>query len=157
MYYFIGIKGTGMAALALMLHDLGHEVCGSDLDNHFFTEDELVRNDIPILSFNEDNIKPEYTVIIGNAFLEDFPEVKRARQLCRCYRYHEFLGEFMKDYKTVSICGSHGKTTTTTLCKTMLSKFKKTAYLIGDGEGFVEKDSEYLCVESDEFRRHFAC
>ena len=62
MYYFIGIKGTGMAALALMLHDLGHEVCGSDLDNHFFTEDELVRNDIPILSFNEDNIKPEYTV-----------------------------------------------------------------------------------------------
>ena len=157
MYYFIGIKGTGMAALALMLHDLGHEVCGSDLDNHFFTEDELRRNNIEILSFDENNIKAGYTVIIGNAFLEDFPEVVKARQLCKCYRYHEFLGEFMKDYKTVSICGSHGKTTTTTLAKTMLSKFKKTAYLIGDGQGFVEKDSEYLCVESDEFRRHFAC
>ena len=156
MYYFIGIKGTGMAALALMLHDLGYEVCGSDLENHFFTEDALVEKGIKIFNFDENNIKEEYTVIIGNAFLEDFPEVARARKLCKCYRYHEFVGEFMKNYTTVSICGSHGKTTTTTLCKTMLSKFKKTAYLIGDGEGFVEKDSEYLCVESDEFRRHFA-
>ena len=155
MYYFIGIKGTGMASLAVMLHELGNEVIGSDLEKHFFTEDELVKRGIRILPFDEDNIKPEYTVIIGNAFLEDFPEVIRARKLCRCYRYHEFLGELMKNYKSVSICGSHGKTTTTTITKTVFSEFKKTAYLIGDGEGFLEKDSEFLCVESDEFRRHF--
>ena len=146
MYYFIGIKGTGMAALALMLHNLGHEVTGSDLDNHFFTEDALIDKGIRILPFDENNIKKEYTVIIGNAFLEDFPEVARARQLCKCYRYHEFLGEFMKDYTTVSICGSHGKTTTTTLCKTMLSKFKKTAYLIGDGDGFVENNKDKISL-----------
>ncbi len=155
MYYFIGIKGTGMASLAVMLHELGNEVIGSDLEKHFFTEDELVKRGIRILPFDENNIKPEYTVIIGNAFLEDFPEVVRARKLCRCYRYHEFLGELMKNYKSVSICGSHGKTTTTTITKTVFSEFKKTAYLIGDGEGFLEKDSEFLCVESDEFRRHF--
>ena len=155
MYYFIGIKGTGMASLAIMLHDLGHEVLGSDQDKHFFTEDELVARGIKILPFDENNIKEEYTVIIGNAFLEDFPEVVKARQLCKCYRYHEFLGELMKGYKTVAISGSHGKTTTTTLAKTMLSQFVKTGYLIGDGEGFLEKDSEYLCVEADEFRRHF--
>ena len=155
MYYFIGIKGTGMASLAVMLHDLGHEVCGSDLEKHFFTEDELVRRGITILPFDPDNIKAEYTVIIGNAFLEDFPEVIRARELCKCYRYHEFLGELMKDYKSISICGSHGKTTTTTLTKTVFSAFKNTGYLIGDGEGFLTEDSEYLCVESDEFRRHF--
>ncbi|MBO7698901.1 MAG: UDP-N-acetylmuramate--L-alanine ligase [Erysipelotrichaceae bacterium] len=155
MYYFIGIKGTGMASLAVMLHDLGNDVCGSDQQKHFFTEDELVKRNITILPFDENNIKPEYTVIIGNAFLEDFPEVIRARKLCKCYRYHEFLGELMKDYKTISICGSHGKTTTTTIAKSVVSKFKKTGYLIGDGEGFLSKDSEYLCVESDEFRRHF--
>ena len=155
MYYFIGIKGTGMASLAIMLHDIGHEVLGSDQEKHFFTEDELVKRNIKILPFDENNIKEEYTVIIGNAFLEDFPEVIRARKLCKCYRYHEFLGELMKDYTTVSIAGSHGKTTTTTIAKTVLSEFKKTAYLIGDGEGFLQKDSEYLCVESDEFRRHF--
>ena len=155
MYYFIGIKGTGMASLAIMLHDIGHEVLGSDQEKHFFTEDELVKRNIKILPFDENNIKEEYTVIIGNAFLEDFPEVIRARKLCKCYRYHEFLGELMKDYTTVSIAGSHGKTTTTTIAKTVLTEFKKTAYLIGDGEGFLQKDSEYLCVESDEFRRHF--
>ena len=51
MYYFIGIKGTGMAALAVMLHDLGKDVCGSDLSKHFFTEDELVKRNIPIYDF----------------------------------------------------------------------------------------------------------
>lgn len=155
MYYFIGIKGTGMASLAVMLHDLGNEVIGSDQQKHFFTEDELVKRNIKILPFDENNIKSEYTVIIGNAFLEDFPEVVRARKLCKCYRYHEFLGELMKNYKSISIAGSHGKTTTTTLAKTVVSAFKNTGYLIGDGEGYLSKDSEYLCVESDEFRRHF--
>jgi len=155
--YFIGIKGTGMASLATMLFDLGNEVCGSDLEKHFFTEDELVKRGIKIYPFNKDNIKDNYTVIIGNAFLEDFEEVQaaRANKTCKCYRYHEYLGELMKNYKAISICGSHGKTTTTTICKTIFSKFKKTGYLIGDGEGLLTKDSEYLCVESCEFRRHF--
>ena len=155
MFYFIGIKGTGMASLATMLFDLGYEVCGSDLEKHFFTEDELVKRGIQIFPFNPDNIKEEYTVVIGNAFLEDFPEVIEARKKCECYRYHEFLGKLMNDYDSISICGSHGKTTTTTICKTVFSKFGKTGYLIGDGEGFLEKDSKYLCVESCEFRRHF--
>ena len=155
MYYFIGIKGTGMASLAIMLHDLGYEVCGSDQEKHFFTEDELVKRGIPIFPFDENNIRESYTVIIGNAFLEDFPEVMKARKLCKCYRYHEFLGELMKSYKTVTISGSHGKTTTTTLAKTVLSEFVKTGYLIGDGEGDLDKECEYLCVEADEFRRHF--
>lgn len=157
IYYFIGIKGTGMASLALMLHNLGNEVMGSDLKNHFFTEDALVEKGIKILEFNPNNIKDNYTVVIGNAFLEDFEEVKAARSnpTCKCYRYHEFLGEFMKNYKTISVSGSHGKTTTTTMLKTVFEAFKPTAYLIGDGEGYVDKTSEYLCVEACEFRRHF--
>lgn len=157
MLYFIGIKGTGMASLAAMMHDIGYEVCGSDLEKHFFTEAELVKRGIRMLPFDKNNIRDGYTVIIGNAFLEDFEEVVAARSnpTCKCYRYHEFLGELMKNYKTLSICGSHGKTTTTTMAKTVFSQFVPTAYLIGDGEGHLEKDSEWLCVESCEFRRHF--
>lgn len=157
MIYFIGIKGTGMASLACMLHDTGKEVMGSDLEKHFFTEDELVKRNIKILPFDPANIKDNYTVIIGNAFLEDFPEVKaaRANKTCKCYRYHEYLGLLMENYKTISVCGSHGKTTTTTMLSRMMSSFKNTGYLIGDGEGFLNEDSEYLCVESCEFRRHF--
>ena len=156
MYYFIGIKGSGMAALAIMLYDIGKQVMGSDLERYFFTEDELVKRGITILPFDPKNIKKEYTVIIGNAFLEDFPEVKAARSCgCECYRYHEFLGKLMQDYKSISVCGSHGKTTTTAMLATMMSAFKNTGYLIGDGEGYLGKDSEYLCVESCEYRRHF--
>lgn len=155
MYYFIGIKGTGMASLATMLYDLGYEVCGSDQEKHFFTEDELVKRNIPIYPFDVNNIKEEYTVIIGNAFLEDFPEVIQARKLCKCYRYQEFLGKLMEGYHSISICGSHGKTTTTTIAKTVFSEFEPTGYLIGDGTGYLTKDSKYLCVESCEFRRHF--
>lgn len=157
MYYFIGIKGTGMASLATMMHDLGNEVTGSDLDKHFFTEDELIKRGIKILPFDSNNIKDNYTVIIGNAFLEDFDEVKAARNnpTCKCYRYHEFLGELIKNYKSIGLAGSHGKTTTTTMCKTVFSRFVNTAYLIGDGEGYLPKDAEYICVEADEFRRHF--
>ena len=61
----------------------------------------------------------------------------------------------MKNYHSISICGSHGKTTTTTIAKTVFSEFEPTGYLIGDGSGYLEKESQYLCVESCEFRRHF--
>ena len=157
MIYFIGIKGTGMSALACILNDLGHEVSGSDLEKHFFTEDELVKRNITILPFDEKNIKDNMTVIIGNAFLEDFPEVVAARKnsTCKCFRYHEYLGELMKDYVSYSVAGSHGKTTTTGMLASMLSQVEDTGYLIGDGTGHIDSESRNLVVESCEFRRHF--
>jgi UDP-N-acetylmuramate--alanine ligase len=156
-YYFIGIKGTGMSSLACMLKDLGNEVSGSDLSKHFFTEVGLNERNIPIYDFDPNNIKDHMNVIIGNAFLEDFPEVIAARnnKTCRCARYHEFLGEFLKNYHLISIAGSHGKTTTTGMISGVMNRFEKTGYLIGDGTGHLEKDTEYFCLESDEFRRHF--
>ena len=46
MYYFIGIKGAGMSSLAVIMKGLGYKVCGSDLEKHFFTEEELIKNNI---------------------------------------------------------------------------------------------------------------
>lgn len=156
-YYFIGIKGTGMSSLACMLYDLGNEVSGSDLSKHFFTEDPLKERKIPILDFDPKNIQDGMHVIIGNAFLEDFPEVIAARSnpTCVCARYHEFLGEFLKKYKVISIAGSHGKTTTTGMLSSVMNHFANTGWLIGDGTGHLNQDTEYFCLESDEFRRHF--
>lgn len=157
MIYFIGIKGTGMSALACILHDLGMEVMGSDLEKHFFTEDALLKRKIKILPFDAHQIPDYATVIIGNAFLEDFPEVKEARnnKTVKCCRYHEFLGELMKDYTSFAVAGSHGKTTTTTLLSDMLKTFVPTGYLIGDGTGHIDKNAENLVVEACEYRRHF--
>lgn len=157
MIYFIGIKGTGMAALACILNDLGYEVMGSDLEKHFFTEEPLKERKIKIIPFDTERIPDNSTVIIGNAFLEDFSEVIQARNnpTLKCYRYHEFLGEFMKDYNTICVAGSHGKTTTTGMLSTMLNHSSPTGWLIGDGSGSVGKDTLNLAVEACEFRRHF--
>lgn len=155
--HLIGIKGTGMASLAKILYDLDYKLQGSDIDRHFFTEDSLRERDILILPFKADNIKDDMVVVIGNAFGEDHEEVMAARNnpKVEAYRYHEFLGILMKDYRSITVSGSHGKTTTTTMLRDMLSKAQPTAYLIGDGMGKMAEDDVYFAVEACEFRRHF--
>ena len=156
MIFFIGIKGSGMASLACMLKEVGYDVTGSDIEKHIFTEEELHVHHIPVLPFGSP-IPDHSTVIIGNAFKEDFPDVISARSnpTLTCFRYHEYLGHLMEGYVSISIAGSHGKTTTTSMMASMLKKEAKTAYLIGDGHGHLEKDSQYMVVESCEYRRHF--
>ena len=53
-YFLVGIKGTGMSALAQILDGLGYEVEGSDKPDHFFTEQSLVEIGIKIYNFNKD-------------------------------------------------------------------------------------------------------
>lgn len=52
-YHFIGIKGTGMSALAQILHDEGETVQGSDIDKFFFTQNALERANIKMLPFQK--------------------------------------------------------------------------------------------------------
>ena len=115
-YHFIGIKGSGMSALAMIMHNLGNEVQGSDVTHHLFTEDALVANNIKILPFDEANISGDMIVVIGNGFDESNCEVKKTLELkVKHYTYCELLGELVKTYNSTAICGCHGKTTTTAL------------------------------------------
>lgn len=155
-YHFIGIKGTGMSALAQILHDSGETVQGSDVDKVFFTQEELEKKGIPIFSFSEDNINKEHIIIAGNAFSEDHIEIKRARELgATYYKYHEFLGKWVNQYTSIAIAGSHGKTSTTGLLAHVLEQSMPTSYLIGDGTGKGHEDSEYFVFEACEYKRHF--
>ena len=54
-YHFIGIKGTGMSALAHILYDAGKSVQGSDVKKTFFTDAALNEKNIPILPFSKEN------------------------------------------------------------------------------------------------------
>ena len=155
--FFIGIKGTGMASLAKIVRNMGYEVSGSDIATHFFTEDDLRALNIPIYEFNKENIKDNMIVVAGNAFLEDHIEIIEAKnnETIEFYRYHEYLGQVMKQYRNIAVSGSHGKTTTTTMLKDMLEANEDVGYLIGDGTGQVHKDDKYFAVEACEFRRHF--
>ena len=63
-YHFIGIKGSGMSALALMLHQMGHKVQGSDVEKYYFTQRGLEQAGIPILPFDEKNITEDVELIV---------------------------------------------------------------------------------------------
>ena len=116
-YHFIGIKGTGMAALACILYDEHKKVTGSDIEKYIFTEDDLRARNIPIYSFDPKNIKDNDTVIIGLSFDASHPEVKAAldNPTVKTYYYNEYLGILLESYSSICVAGTHGKTTTTSM------------------------------------------
>lgn len=155
IYYFIGIKGSGMSALAQIMHDLGYNVTGSDKPDHFFTEVGLLEKGISFHEFNPDMITTEMIIVQGNAFNNDHPEVKKAHELgLKIFTYQEMIAEITNNLKLIAICGCHGKTTTTTMMKTALENIGVN-YLIGDGTGKAEKQNEYFALEACEYKRHF--
>ena len=156
MYHFIGIKGAGMSSLAVILKQLGYQVQGSDVEKHYFTEAELIKNEIPIYSYNEENIKENLTIIKGLSITEENEELKRAKELnLEIINYNEMVGKLTEQYKTICICGCHGKTTTTAMTAHVLNQVKGINYLIGDGTGYANPENKYFALESCEYKRHF--
>ena len=155
-YHFIGIKGSGMSALAHIMHDLGSEVQGSDVSHHLFTEDDLLKKGIKILPFSEDNINKDMIVVIGNAFDDTNVEVKKVKELgIKKYTYYELLHELVDNYESTAICGCHGKTTTTSLISHVFDDLVGANYLIGDGTGHATSSNKYFFLEACEYKRHF--
>jgi UDP-N-acetylmuramate--alanine ligase len=156
IYHFVGIKGSGMSALAQILHDMDYEVQGSDVDKYFFTQKSLEDSNIKILPFGRDNIQENMHVIAGNAFPDTHEEIEEAMNLgIPVTRYHKFLGDFMQKFTSVAVTGAHGKTSTTGLLSHVIKGAKPTSFLIGDGTGKGEKDAKYFVFEACEYRRHF--
>lgn len=145
-----------MSALAQVLHDLGNEVQGSDIEKEVFTEHQLRDKGISILPFDEANIVEGYTYIAGNAFGDDHLEISAAREKgYPVIRYHEFLSQFMSQFTSIAVTGAHGKTSTTGLLSHVMNGDVDTTFLIGDGTGFGLEDSKYFTFESCEYKRHF--
>lgn len=156
LYHFVGIKGSGMSSLALVLHEEGLNVQGSDIEKYFFTQRDLEKANITILPFSADNIKPGMTVIAGNAFPDTHEEIQRAKELgLEVIRYHDFIGDFIQNYTSIAVTGSHGKTSTTGLLSHVLTGVRPTSYLIGDGTGHGDPRAEFFAFEACEYRRHF--
>ncbi|MGL6300042.1 UDP-N-acetylmuramate--L-alanine ligase [Streptococcus iniae] len=156
-YHFIGIKGSGMSALALMLHQMGHKVQGSDVEKYYFTQRGLEKAGITILPFSPDNITDDMELIAGNAFRKDNNDelAYAIEHNIPFKRYHEFLGDFMKQFTSLGVAGAHGKTSTTGLLSHVLRNITDTSYLIGDGTGRGSANAQYFVFESDEYERHF--
>jgi UDP-N-acetylmuramate--alanine ligase len=156
IYHFVGIKGSGMSALAQVLHDMKYEVQGSDVEKRFFTQVALEQSGIKILPFQKENIQPGMTIIAGNAYPDSHEEIQEAMKLgLPIVRYHRFLGDFMQNFVSVAVTGAHGKTSTTGLLAHVMKGANPTSFLIGDGTGKGEESAEYFVFEACEYRRHF--
>lgn len=156
IHHFVGIKGSGMSSLALILHEKGYQVQGSDVEEYFFTQRDLEKAAIKLLPFDKANIQPEMVIIQGNAFPDTHEEIVRAKELgIEVTRYHDFIGQFIQPYTSIAVTGSHGKTSTTGLLSHVLSGIRPTSFLIGDGTGHGEPDAEFFSFEACEYRRHF--
>ena len=155
-YYFIGIKGSGMSSLALILKGLGHEVVGSDYSDYMFTEKGLKENNIEIRGFNINNLDGVDVVIVGHNFIGgDNIELHEAkRRNIKVLEYHKAIKELLVNYYSIAVSGSNGKSTTAALIANVIDLVEDTSYLIGSGEG-KGRHSKYFTFEACEYKEHF--
>jgi UDP-N-acetylmuramate--alanine ligase len=154
-YFFAGIKGSGMTGLACILYDMGNEVLGcDDAKVYSFTEEPLNERGIKCYK-NADMLTSDMIFVYTAAIHEEHYAIKRAKELgCKMYGYYEMIGELTRKYDAICIGGTHGKTTTTAMLGHIMQNTVGASYLIGDGTGVVDKDSNNFVVESCEFERH---
>lgn len=156
-YYLIGIKGAGMSALGLILNDLGYNVVGyDDEESYQFTEEKLIKRNIPIHTKPNEDLDQKTIVVRSTAIKDNHPEIVKAKQLnLRIYEYNEMLGKLANMFDGITIAGCHGKTTTTSLMAHVLNNIIGCNYLIGDGTGYANKENKKFVLEACEYYRHF--
>ena len=143
--YLIGIKGSGMSALAGLLYDLGNEVVGYDDSTDIkFTLDGLKKRGIEV--YHDDTFKPsiDFIVCFSNAINENHKEIVRLKKLgLKMIRYQDLIGSLTKEFETISVSGTHGKTTTSLMLSSILDKEVGCNYFVGDGRGHGDKKNKY--------------
>ena len=168
-YYFLGIGGIGMSAIARYFHQKGHLVGGYDLTRTPLTqalEDEGIKihyddniSLIPVRFMDIENTVVVYTPAIpaNHSELEFFTKghftlLKRS----------EILGELTHGQNALCVAGTHGKTTTSTLLAHLLNQReqKVNAFLGGIAKNYdtnllTSKQSNDVVVEADEYDRSF--
>jgi UDP-N-acetylmuramate--alanine ligase len=163
-YYFLGIGGIGMSALARFFHRRGDTVSGYDRTPSPLT-DELRAEGIDIHFDDNPDLIPSqvdlavYTPAVPSDLLEFQALVARGVKM---EKRSQVLGEVTRGKRCIAVAGSHGKTTTTTMIAHLLSNAPCgcSAFLGGISKNFgsnllVDNKSEYVVVEADEYDRSF--
>jgi len=161
--HFIGIGGISMSAIAKVMLNRGVKVSGSDFSGGASCEELKMLGADVIIGHSADNIKNPDLVVYTAAISDDNPELSRAKELgIETISRAQMLGRIMKDYKkAISVAGTHGKTTTTSMMSYVLMKaFLDPTIMVG-GEldiingNFRIGNSEYFLTESCEYCRSF--
>jgi UDP-N-acetylmuramate: L-alanyl-gamma-D-glutamyl-meso-diaminopimelate ligase len=169
--HLIGICGTAMASLAGMLRAQGHRVTGSDTAAYPPMSDQLRNMGIAIMEpFSERNLDPRPDlVVVGNAISRGNPELERVldERIPMTSMAALIHDEFLTGRERLIICGTHGKTTTTSMLAWIYEVAGKQyphftpSFLIGGvaenfGNSFrVHEGSRSFILEGDEYDTAF--
>jgi UDP-N-acetylmuramate--alanine ligase len=164
--HLVGIKGTGMTALAEVLSARGARVTGSDTTEKFYTDAVLGRLGIPYVEgFSAENLPKDARLVVHSAAYrrEENPElVEAAARGVPMLLYPEALGLLSERSLSIGISGVHGKSTTTAMCGTILKEwgFPSTVIVGAEVPAFGSRSTlvqgqRYLVAETCEYRRHF--
>lgn len=120
-YHLVGIGGIGMSGIAQLFLRSGYKVTGSDLKENKNTR-ELRRLGAEIfIGHNPQNIQGADTIVYSSAIREDNPEIKDAKILkVPLIMRAQALAELMVNKSVITVAGSHGKTTVTSLVSYLL-------------------------------------
>jgi UDP-N-acetylmuramate--alanine ligase len=155
--HFVGIGGIGMSGIAEVLLNLGFGVSGSDLKPTPITERLAAMGGRIVIGHAAGNIAGADVVVTSSAVRPDNPEVVAARyQAIPVIPRAEMLAELMRMKWGVAVAGSHGKTTTTSMVCTVLTRagFDPTCVIGGKlnifGSNAKLGQGEWMVAEADE-------
>lgn len=132
--HFIGIGGSGMCPLAEILHSKGYTLQGSD-NNESSIVDRIRKMGIKVMMGQRaENIEGAEMVVYSAAISKENPELKAALESgIPTFQRAELLGEVSRQFSNcIGICGTHGKTTVTSLTvQTMIEAGLDPSAVIG--------------------------
>ena len=167
IFYFIGIGGVGMSALARLCLKEGCEVYGYDKTSSDITE-QLIKSGIKIIF--DDSVKALQNLLLStdvqivySAAIPDFhPQlVFLKKQGNNVIKRAEFLAKVCINKKTLAVAGTHGKTTTSSILTHIFSKTNQSfisvmgGFFNNDSSNLIQTGSESIIVEADEYDRSF--
>ncbi|HPX28223.1 MAG TPA: cyanophycin synthetase [Sphaerochaeta sp.] len=144
--YLVGIKGSGMARLALLLANVGCRVGGCDGKEDFFTGRSLAESGIvPDVGFDRSNLEGQWDAVIHSAAYPSSTDIlvyAKERDI-PLYSYPEFLALLSTLRPTYLVIGTHGKTTTSAM----------SDHLLGEEGGYWAVYGSTLLDRKDSFRK----
>ena len=164
--FFAGIKGTGMCALAELMHNDGIHVSGSDTKDVFYTDSILKELGIPYVeTFDREALPQGISLAIYSAAYspQTNPQLVRAQsEGIPLLSYPEALGAYSARFDSSGIAGVHGKTTATAMAGTLIRALGLPAKVLAGsavsgfgGRSTLSLGDRFFVAETCEYRRHF--